>query len=301
MTTVVAAVAQASAVTAQQRGELGTSGRWGGASGSGPTSTYISRSVWRVNSPRRQFVGVRVRRVARCEASGRGFDDQVGRMAEQARQKAGEVFEDVKRKAVDFNEKNDVQGKAQRAAKTANLKFEEFAYDFKKQLGKWDRQYRITEKAQKAKDYATEQAQNVDRQFGIRQKARHATADFRLKLPAYRRQLSTFMETPFGRTVVSLLLLWFIVSGWAFRVFFFSLWFLPFAGPLLIGTLSKAAVVEGACPNCGARYVGGRNQVVMCQRCGGVVWQPRQDFSKGGFSKEDKNDPTIIDINIDND
>lgn len=42
----------------------------------------------------------------------------------------------------------------------------------------------------------------------------------------------------------SLLLLWFIVSGWAFRVFFFSLWFLPFAGPLLIGTLSKAAVVE---------------------------------------------------------
>lgn len=73
---------------------------------------------------------------------------------------------------------------AQRAAKTANLKFEEFAYDFKKQLGKWDRQYRITEKAQEAKDYATEQAQNVDRQFGIRQKARHATADFRLKLPA---------------------------------------------------------------------------------------------------------------------
>jgi hypothetical protein len=111
MTTVVAAVAQASAVTAQQRGELGTSGRWGGASGSGPTSTYISRSVWRVSSPRRRFVGVRVRRVARCEASGRGFDDQVGRMAEQARQKAGEVFEDVKRKAVDFNEKNDVQGK----------------------------------------------------------------------------------------------------------------------------------------------------------------------------------------------
>ena len=111
MTTVVAAVAQASAVTAQQRGGLGRSSGWGGADGSGPTSTYISRSVWRVNSPRRQFVGVRVRRVTRCEASGRGFDDQFGRMAQQARRKAGEVFEDVKRKTVDFNEKNDVQGK----------------------------------------------------------------------------------------------------------------------------------------------------------------------------------------------
>lgn len=75
---------------------------------------------------------------------------------------------------------------ARRAAKTANLKFEEFAYDFKKQLGKWDRQYRVTERAQKAKDYATEQAQNVDRQYGVRQKARNATADFRLKLPAVR-------------------------------------------------------------------------------------------------------------------
>lgn len=72
---------------------------------------------------------------------------------------------------------------ARRAVKTVNLKFEEFAYDFNKQLGKWDRQYRVTEKAQQVKEYATEQAQNVDRQFGIRQKARNATTDFRLKFP----------------------------------------------------------------------------------------------------------------------
>lgn len=76
-------------------------------SGGGPTSTYISRSVWRINcSPRKQkFVGVR------CEASGSGFEGQVGRMAEEARRRAGEVFGDVKRKAVEFQEKNDVQGK----------------------------------------------------------------------------------------------------------------------------------------------------------------------------------------------
>ena len=111
MTTVVAAVAQASAVTAQQRGKLVKSRCGGAAAGSGPTSTCISRNAWRVNCPREQFVGVRVRRVTKCEASGRGFDDQVGRIAEQARRKAGEVFENVKRKAVEFNEKNDVQGK----------------------------------------------------------------------------------------------------------------------------------------------------------------------------------------------
>lgn len=126
MTTAVAATAQASAVTAHARGQLvksSSSLAWRGASGSGPTSTYMSRSVWRVNSPRKQqFVGVRVRRVTRCEASGSGFDGQVGRMAEEARRRAGEaarafgtkadqVFDDVKRKAVEFQEKNDVQGK----------------------------------------------------------------------------------------------------------------------------------------------------------------------------------------------
>ncbi|XP_024382493.1 uncharacterized protein [Physcomitrium patens] len=311
MATAVAAGSQASVVAVQWRGKVGKSG-WGGACGSGPMSTYISRSVWRTNGPRKQLNGIRVRRVTRCEASGRGFDSQVSRMAEEARRSAGkaarafgekadQVFEDVKRKAVDFQEKNDVQGKARRAVKTVNLKFEEFAYDFNKQLGKWDRQYRVTEKAQQVKEYATEQAQNVDRQFGIRQKARNATTDFRLKFPTYRRQFTTFLETPFGKTVVSLFLVWFIVSGWAFRIFFFSLWFLPFAGPFLLGTISKAAVVEGACPNCGARYVGGRSQVVTCQRCRGVVWQPRQDFSREGFSKEDKSDPTIIDVDIDTD
>lgn len=82
-----------------------------------------------------------------------------------------------------MSESMQILPQAQRAAKSANLKFEEFAYDFKKQLGKWDRQYRVTEKAQKAKEYAIDQAQNVDRQFGIRQKARNASADFRLRLP----------------------------------------------------------------------------------------------------------------------
>jgi len=66
------------------------------------------------------------------------------------------------------------------------------SYDFKKQLEKWDQQYRVTEKAQQAKDYATEQALNVDRQYGLRQKARNATQDFRLKLPTVRAIAPTY-------------------------------------------------------------------------------------------------------------
>lgn len=120
MTTVVAAGVQASVVTAHRRGHLVQAG-WG-AAGSGPTSAYLSRSVWRINSPKKQVFGFRLRQVMRCEASGRGFDGQVGRMAEEARRSAGaaaravgekadQVFDGVKRKVVDFQERTDVQGK----------------------------------------------------------------------------------------------------------------------------------------------------------------------------------------------
>ncbi|CAK9215058.1 unnamed protein product [Sphagnum jensenii] len=244
-------------------------------------------------------------RITSCEATGRGFDDRLGEIAAEARRrasdaaravsgKAEDVFNDVKRKTVEFQEKNDVKGKAKRAARNANLRLEELAFDLKRKVAKWDREYGVSDKAREAADFAAEQVQNVDRQLGIRQKARNATTDLRLKWPTYRKQFNAFLETPIGKSVVTLFMVWFLVSGWAFRIFFFSLWFLPFAGPFLLGTLSKAAIVEGACPNCGARYIGGRNQVVICQQCKGVVWQPRQDFSK-----KDKQDPTIIDIDID--
>ena len=130
--TAVAAAGQAIVVTAHRKGELVKPG-WGGAAGSGPTSAYLSRSLWRINFPRKKIFGVRLRRVTRCEASGKGFDGQVGRMAEEARRSAGEaaravgtkadqtaravgtkadqVFDGVKRKVVDFQERTDFPGK----------------------------------------------------------------------------------------------------------------------------------------------------------------------------------------------
>jgi hypothetical protein len=75
----------------------------------GPASICISRHIWRYNP--KQFSNSRLR-ISRCEAAGgRDFDSRVSQMAEEARRKADEVFSDVKRKAAEFQEKNDVKGK----------------------------------------------------------------------------------------------------------------------------------------------------------------------------------------------
>ncbi|CAM6091145.1 unnamed protein product [Calypogeia fissa] len=241
-----------------------------------------------------------------CEATwrGRDFENQVGRMAEDVRKKATdaaraftrkveEFLNNAKSKAVEFGERSDLRGKASRAAQTANRKFEEFGYDARRTAAKWDREYRISEMVQGAREFTVEQIQNADRQLGFRQKARNISSDFKLKWPTYRRQLGNFFDTPIGKSFVTLFMVWLVFSGWLFRILLLSMWILPLAAPLLLNTLSKAAIVEGSCPNCGQRYIGGRNQAVTCTRCKGVVWQPRQDFSK------DSSDPRIIDIDID--
>lgn len=241
-----------------------------------------------------------------CEATwpGRDSDNQAGRMAEEARRKATdsakaisrkveEFLNDAKRNATEFIERSDLRGKASRAAQTAGRKFEEFGYDAKRTASKWDREYRISEMVLEAREFAVEQIQNADRQLGVRQKARNFSSDFKLKWPTYRRQLGNFLDTPIGKSFVTLFMVWLVFSGWLFRILLLSMWILPLAAPLLLNTLSKAAVVEGSCPNCGQRYIGGRNQAVTCSRCKGVVWQPRQDFSK------DSSDPRIIDIDVD--
>lgn len=38
--------------------------------------------------------------------------------------------------------------------------------------------------------------------------------------------------------------LWFALSGWLFRCLIFATWILPFAGPLLIGTLANNFIIK---------------------------------------------------------
>lgn len=73
-------------------GEMVKSG-WGGTVvGSGPTSTYLCRNLWKVNRPNKQL---RVRRTMRCEASVKGLQD----FADEARRSSGEAARAVSRKA----------------------------------------------------------------------------------------------------------------------------------------------------------------------------------------------------------
>ncbi|KAL3701547.1 hypothetical protein R1sor_019569 [Riccia sorocarpa] len=268
----------------------------------GSSSTLRSASIRReynyLNNGRRWTIA--------CEATGNGrdFGSQASRVVEDARRKAEKaardlstqaekVFEQAKRSAAEFGKEEDLQTKLNRFAQAAMRKLEEVSYDLKKLAARLDREYQITEKAQQAFDYASEQVQSVDRQLGVGRKTKELTTSLRLKWPTYRRQFSTFLETPVGKSGATVFLLWLLVSGWFFRLILISLWVIPFL-PLLISKLGKAAIVQGTCPNCGMQYVGGRNQIVTCSRCRGVVWQPRTDFSR-----DSKVDPQIIDIDID--
>ncbi|XP_064947008.1 uncharacterized protein LOC103972191 isoform X2 [Musa acuminata AAA Group] len=58
--------------------------------------------------------------------------------------------------------------------------------------------------------------------------------------------------------------------------------------------------LAGTCPACKRQFVGYRNQVIRCTGCRNIVWQPRDDFSRGRSSSSPKaSEPDIIDIDID--
>jgi hypothetical protein len=83
---------------------------------------FCRRDARRTATPKQK----KMIRITSCEATGRGFDDRLGEIAAEARRrasdaaravsgKAEDVFNDVKRKTVEFQEKNDVKGKVRNA------------------------------------------------------------------------------------------------------------------------------------------------------------------------------------------
>lgn len=104
--------------------------------------------------------------------------------------------------------------------------------------------------------------------------------------------------------------LWFALSGWLFRVIIVATWVLPIAGPLLIGAVANNFVIkvyytqpflfsilrfsiwyimfgaaQGECPACKRQFIGYKNQVIRCEGCRNIVWQPQGDF----FSRDGSN------------
>ncbi|MBA0630076.1 hypothetical protein Godav_002208 [Gossypium davidsonii] len=184
------------------------------------------------------------------------------------------------------------------AWRTANDGFEQFVFEAKKTAERLDRQYSVSRRLSSTAQSAADRAREIDREFEIGLRWRTFSMDFSRNWPRYRKQLNDFLDTPLGRSFATIFFLWFALSGWMFRCLIFATWILPFAGPLLIGTVANNLVIKGACPACKRQFVGYKNQIVRCVSCGNIVWQPEGDFfrrdSRGTNSR--KSEPDIIDV-----
>lgn len=242
-----------------------------------------------------------------AEAAGRSdFQEMAFRLGEEARKKAGEAAKSISDAAKSVTnaakeridgfqsgrDEDDLNRRFRKAIEAANAWLGSLAYETRKTAERWNRQFRVSEKVDEAAESLREQLKRIDREFGIAQKSRALTIDFRMNLPRYRRELNQFLKTPLGRSVATLVFLWFALSGWLFRIIILGTWVLPFAAPFLIGAVARNTVIEGACPACKRRFIGNRNQIIQCVNCRAIVWQPREDFSK------DSSNPDIIDIDI---
>ncbi|XAR52105.1 hypothetical protein NMG60_11020007 [Bertholletia excelsa] len=185
------------------------------------------------------------------------------------------------------------------AWRRANDGFEMLIFETKKTAERIDRRYSLSRQLSAVAQSASDRVREWDRDLEITQRWRTFTLDFSRNWPRYRKQLNDFLDTPLGRSFATIFFLWFALSGWLFRFLIFATWVLPFAGPLLIGTVANNLVIKGACPACKKQFVGYKNQMVRCASCGNIVWQPQRDFfSSGprGSSPSSKSDPEIIDV-----
>ncbi|KAG9155766.1 hypothetical protein Leryth_004019 [Lithospermum erythrorhizon] len=187
-----------------------------------------------------------------------------------------------------------------RAWRTANNSFEQLIYETRKAAERIDRKFDVSKKITEITDLASYRARELDRDYAISQRWRTFSMDFGTNLPRYRRQLNDLLDTPLGRSCVTIFFLWFALSGWLFRILTFSLFVLPFAGPLLIGAVANNLIIKGECPACKRQFAGYKNQTVRCSNCGNIVWQPKNDFfsggSRGGTTPSSKSSQDVIDV-----
>ncbi|XP_038992594.1 uncharacterized protein LOC120116111 isoform X2 [Hibiscus syriacus] len=166
------------------------------------------------------------------------------------------------------------------AWRTANDVFEQFVFEARKTAERLDRQYSVSRRVFSVVRSATDRARELDRELEIGTRWRTFTMDFSRNWPRI------------------IFFLWFALSGWLFRFLIFSIWILPFAGPLLIGTITNNLVIKGACPSCKKQFVGYKSQIIRCTSCGNIVWQPEGDLFRGDSGRPGprKSEPEIIDV-----
>ncbi|KAL4199572.1 hypothetical protein AMTRI_Chr03g145580 [Amborella trichopoda] len=188
--------------------------------------------------------------------------------------------------------------KLKEVLRTANEGLENLIYSARIGAQRLDRRFSLSLRFERALTLVSNQTKLIDREYGISQKSKAFTMDIRRNWPRYRKQLNEFLETPLGKLFATLVFLWFALSGWLFRFLILATWVLPFAAPLLIGTVANNLVIEGACPACKRRFMGYRSQVIRCVSCGSIVWQPKDRFSRGPSSSSSSADSDVIDVEI---
>ncbi|XP_010528660.1 PREDICTED: uncharacterized protein LOC104805709 [Tarenaya hassleriana] len=181
-------------------------------------------------------------------------------------------------------------GKAWRDAwRGANDSFELLVFEAKKTAERIDREYSVSRRLSSAANSAFDRAREIDNELKISLRWRSFSVDFSRNWPKYRKQFSDFLNTPLGGSFATIFFIWFALSGWLFRVLIFATWVLPFAGPLLIGAVANNFVIKGECPACQKQFIGYKSQIIRCEGCGNIVWQPQGDFfSRGGGNNKGK-------------
>ncbi|KAK1306156.1 hypothetical protein QJS10_CPA10g01087 [Acorus calamus] len=191
-------------------------------------------------------------------------------------------------------------GEALRDAwRSANDGFEQLVYDARRAAERLDSRYSISRRVESAARSAGDRARELDRDLGIGRRWRTFSMDFSRNWPRYRKELNGFMGTPLGKGFTTIFFLWFALSGWLFRFLIIATWVLPFAAPLLIGTVANNFVIEGTCPACKRRFTGYRNQIIRCTGCRNIVWQPGNGRGRNPSSSRNppsNSGPDIIDV-----
>ncbi|XP_074584917.1 uncharacterized protein LOC141840753 [Curcuma longa] len=185
------------------------------------------------------------------------------------------------------------------AWRSANNGIEQLASEARRTAERLDRQYSLSRRFDSATRAAVARAREIDQELGIGRRWRSFSVDFSRNWPRYRRELNEFLQTPLGRGLATVFFCWFALSGWLFRFFILATWILPFAAPLLMGTLANNFAIQGTCPACKRKFMGSRFQMIRCTGCGNIVWQPKDNSSSGRWSSSSKaSEQDIIDIEI---
>lgn len=109
--------------------------------------------------------------------------DELAALLISLSQTTGQFFESSWLQTVDFFRSYDLQRMIKQGFFAANQKIEEIGYDARKSAEQLNRRFRLSERAREMAEFANQKMKNIDQQYGLVQKFRNASTDFRRNIP----------------------------------------------------------------------------------------------------------------------